>query len=158
MKIKPPNWLIFILSILFYIAVYLFMAISYQKGQNYGLEVPLSEFYTINKMYFRANIAPCYTEISTLGHRVITAYNPVPEQTDSTPCISASGMNICETSKNIAATNELPFGTLLVINGKVWEVQDRTNERYTNRIDLLMYNYQEAKNWGKQTLIVELIN
>ena len=144
----------FVLSVLMYI----FIGISYQKGQNYSLEVYSNRSCSITKAYWSASYLPYGVETSTLGYRVITAYNPVPKQTDSTPCISASGLNVCETKKRIVATNEFPFGTKLLIDGKIWEVQDRTNKRYSHRIDLLMYDYEEAKQWGKKTLKIELIN
>jgi len=155
---KPPNWLIIILATLFSLLIWFYIDTAYQKGQNYGLEGQLNQFYTINGLYLRANVLPYHLEISNIGDRVITAYNPVPEQTDSDPCISASGMNVCETNKNIVATNEFAFGTQLMIDGKIWEVQDRTHSRYKYRIDLLMYDYQDAINWGKKTLKIGLVN
>ena len=155
---KLYDWLIIILIILFCWIIWFWMAIGYQVGQGNALEVPLNQFYTINSMYLKAVLPPYHLETNELGYRIVTAYNPVPNQTDNTPCISASGMNICEIQRNIIATNEFAFGTLLMIDGKVWEVQDRTNKRYSHRIDLLMYDYQEAKNWGKRTLKIDLVN
>ena len=90
--------------------------------------------------------------------RTITAYNAVPEQTDQDYCISASGLNVCETEKRICATNEFPIGTQIMIDGIVWEVQDRTNARYGYRIDLLMENYEDAINWGIQTKEILVLN
>lgn len=82
----------------------------------------------------------------------LTAYNPTYQQCDSTPCISASGMNICETKKKICACpREYPFGTKIEINGEIWECQDRLSLKYNHRIDLLMETKQEAMNWGKKT-------
>jgi len=70
---------------------------------------------------------------------VITSYRAVWWETDNTPCISASGMNICETDKKICANNCYSFGTPIEIDGEIWEVQDRMNKRYgCNHIDLLM--------------------
>ena len=100
---------------------------------------------------------PIKIEKEMVGHRVITAYNAVEEQTDNTPCISASGMNVCKTYKRVCASNEFPFGTLLLINGRVWDVQDRTNSRYNYRIDLLMDDYDEAMEWGSRVLEVNII-
>lgn len=90
--------------------------------------------------------------------RVVTAYNPVKSQTDSTPCIAASGLNICETNKKIFASNEFEFGQKIVIDGVIWECQDRMNLRYNHRIDLLMYDYEQAKEWGKQIKEIILLN
>ena len=134
------------------------MHTGYQKGQENRLEGHLNQFYTINSMYLRASILPYHLETNEIGYRVVTAYNPVPEQTDDTPCISASGLNVCETSRNIIASNEFAFGTLLMIDGEIWEVQDRTHSKYDYRIDLLMYDYQEAIDFGKRTLKIGLVN
>ena len=96
-------------------------------------------------------------EKEKVGFRIITAYNAVPEQTDDTPCISASGLDVCNTDKKICASNEFPFGTLLLIENEVWEVQDRTNSRYSYRIDLLVSDYDDAMQWGNRTLEVKII-
>ena len=122
------------------------------------LEETLERLMLIEENSLIAVSVPVFIQVRTLGYRTLTAYNSVPEQTDSTPCISASGMNVCETSRNIVATNELPFGTELFIEGEIWEVQDRMNKKYKNgEIDLLMDSYEDAKNWGIQTKLVELI-
>jgi len=96
-------------------------------------------------------------KIENVGFRIVTAYNAVPEQTDEEPCISASGMNVCETHKKICASNEFPFGTLLLIGDQVWEVQDRTHSRYKYRIDLLVDDYEEAREWGKRVLEIKKV-
>lgn len=89
-----------------------------------------------------------------------TAYNAVPEQTDSTPCITASGHNICDEDviHRIAASNKYPFGTILDIEGYGrYEVQDRTNKRFSGRIDLLFASEEEAIKFGKKTLKYRII-
>lgn len=88
--------------------------------------------------------------------RTITAYTTSPDETDSTPCISASGLNVCTTKKNIVASNEFPFGTQIKILDKIYEVQDRTNPRYKNRIDILMDSKQEALTWGIKNLPIQI--
>ena len=151
------DWLIILLSFLIVGLFVSFWASMYRKGQEYGLEVSLNEFYTISGLYLKANVPPYHLEMNEIGYRTIFAYNATIEQTDSEPCISASGLNVCETKKNIIATNEFAFGTLLMIDGEIWEVQDRMNKRYQNgEIDLLMDDYQEAKDFGKRTLMIEL--
>ena len=90
--------------------------------------------------------------------REVTAYNPVAEQTDSTPCLTASGIESCDTFKKIAASNEFPFGTKLWIPAldTIYEVQDRTNSRFKYRIDLLFGEDEiaEAILFGIKTLEV----
>ncbi|GAG35267.1 unnamed protein product, partial [marine sediment metagenome] len=59
---------------------------------------------------------------------------------------------------NIVASNEFPFGTKLLIDGKVWEVQDRMNPRFAYRIDLFFNNKEGIDNWGKRTVEVIRLN
>lgn len=95
----------------------------------------------------------------------VTAYAAVPEQTDASPCIAASGMDICQLNMNlgtlgvdsICASNDFPFGTKLLINGQgTCMVLDRMNARYTaqNRIDLFAGSALEASLFGLKRLAV----
>jgi len=100
-----------------------------------------------------------------LGIKKITAYNVGDiNQTDDSPCISANGENIClalERGYKRCATNFLPFGTLIEIeNYGICMITDRTNKRYTDRIDIAMKKneYQRAINFGIQKLNVIIIN
>ena len=82
-------------------------------------------------------------------HRVvtatITAYTARIQETDSSPCIAASGYDICENAdkKNVVAANFVPFGTKLMIpkvfGDKVFIVEDRMNARFNdmNIVDVL---------------------
>ncbi len=93
----------------------------------------------------------------------VTAYNAVPEQTDSTPCITADGTDICQ-NKNIkvVAANWLPFGTKVRIpeyfGDTIFEVRDRMNPRYQDRLDVLLEGIPEAKQFGRRHLTVEILN
>jgi len=84
---------------------------------------------------------------------IVTGYNSVAWQTDSEPCISASGKDICamfERGINVCATNNVPFGTKIKIDGLgTCEVWDRMSRKYPNRIDWFFGNdVQTAKNFG----------
>ena len=96
--------------------------------------------------------------------REVTAYNVGdPNQTDSSPCISANGTNLCEAlerGEKHCATNAFPFGTILEIqNYGTCVVSDRMNLRYPNRIDIAMKlsEKQRALRFGKQNLLVTKI-
>lgn len=99
-------------------------------------------------------------------HVRVTAYNSVLEQTDDTPCITASGLNVCERSalgvENVVATNikNLPFGTRIRIpelfGDKLFIVADRMNPRFAKSVDIWMNDYEQAVNFGKQWAIVEI--
>ena len=83
-------------------------------------------------------------------YAVITAYNPVPAQTDSTPDITASGQKVREGI--VACPRWLKFGTIVEIDGKLYECQDRMNPRYwyKNHFDILMFDYQQAREFGRK--------
>lgn len=68
-----------------------------------------------------------------------TSYSSDPWQTDATPCIDASGIDICERAKRLGesdtiAANFLPKGTKVrfpdLYGKKVFTVTDRMNSRY----------------------------
>jgi 3D (Asp-Asp-Asp) domain-containing protein len=116
-----------------------------------------SQYLLMQENSLRGNCSPVVLTGTPIV-RVITAYNPVEAQTDDTPCIAASGLNICETRKNIVASNEFPFGTRLLIEGEIYYVEDRTNSRYQYRVDILMDSYEEARKWGIQTKEIILLD
>jgi 3D (Asp-Asp-Asp) domain-containing protein len=87
----------------------------------------------------------------------LTAYNAVPEQTDSDPFVTASGAYsnpevVAARSRDLA--DELPFGTIIEVDGTAASketcgygivapiigyrvIADTMNARYTDRIDIL---------------------
>ena len=113
-------------------------------------------------------------EVKSGTIREVTMYSSTPEQTDASPCIGATGQNVCELWKsgiNICASNAFPLHTIITVD-KLGEclVIDRMNKRYTNRIDWYAGydddcldgvdngddcpNYRRAWNFGKQNLSV----
>ncbi len=96
----------------------------------------------------------------------VTAYNSHPSQTDSTPCLTASGLDVCQRSlegaEDIVATNlmYLPFGTKIrmpeLFGDKVFIVHDRMNARYSRTVDVWMAEYAMAKQFGKQWTEIEI--
>lgn len=60
----------------------------------------------------------------------VTAYNTVPDQTDSSPCITASGENICGKTHTVACSRFFEFGTEFAIDNEVYRCNDRFNYRY----------------------------
>lgn len=66
----------------------------------------------------------------------VTGYNTVPEQTDSTPCIAASGADICGRTDVVACPRALALGTEVEIDGKVYVCEDRLALKYDHRIDV----------------------
>ena len=77
-------------------------------------------------MFISAVNSPLFVKDEIMAS--ISAYNSVPEQTDSTPCLGAGG-HICGRD-DVVANNCLPIGTIVQIDGKIYEVYDRMNSRY----------------------------
>ena len=87
-----------------------------------------------------------------------TAYSSTPDQTDSTPFITASGTNV---RWGVVAANFLPIGTRLRLpdhyGDQVFVVEDRMNERYNVRLDIWMESREQAKHWGLKQVVVEVL-
>lgn len=98
---------------------------------------------------------------------VATAYSSTPDQTDSTPCIAASGYNVCTKTDNIIAVSRdlvrlLGYGTQVrfpeLYGQKIFRVEDTMNMRFTDRIDFHLDSREEAKNFGiKRGVKMEVI-
>ena len=88
----------------------------------------------------------------------MTAYSSTPDQTDSTPFITASNTRV---RWGTVAANFLPFQTKVRIpqmfGDKVFVVEDRMNKRYWHRVDVWMPTRQEAIHFGLRTLRVEIL-
>lgn len=91
--------------------------------------------------------------------RTVVAYNSTANQTDSTPCLSADGSNICQLyidGENVCAANFVKLGTLLEVEGLgTCVVHDRMNTRFPNSVDWFMGDdVAAAIKFGKRTLNV----
>ena len=99
-----------------------------------------------------------------------TAYSPTPWQTDDSPCITATGHNLCEdTEKNIIAVSRdlLKTGTLRyhqqitlpdMFGDRIFYVEDTMNARFTNRIDVFHYSTKDAREFGfKRNVELQMI-
>lgn len=88
-----------------------------------------------------------------------TAYNTLPGQTDDTPCISASGDNICGRTDVVACPTYLPLGTMVEIHGATYVCLDRTNQRFAHRFDISFdKDLAGALQYGVQTVEVKIID
>lgn len=56
-----------------------------------------------------------------------------------------------------AASDDLPLGTKVLVNGKVYTIADRFGGGYCNRLDLFMDTYEEAIEFGRQWLNVKIL-
>lgn len=91
-----------------------------------------------------------------------TAYNSLPSQTDGDPFTTASGT---KTHPGTVAAC-FPFGTKLEIidpktgqslNGITYTVEDRTAKNNCNHIDIWMETLPEAKQWGRRTVEIRVV-
>lgn len=86
---------------------------------------------------------------------IVSAYNPLPEQTDDTPFINAMGKKVQDGD---IANNCLPFETEVEMEGKIYTVRDRMNSRYNDcrYFDIFMWSEEEAINWGRRTMEIKI--
>jgi 3D (Asp-Asp-Asp) domain-containing protein len=79
----------------------------------------------------------------------VTAYTSDPDETSDHPLITASGGMVGD---GIVAANFLPFGTQIEIpslfGSKVFTVEDRTNQKFSGRVDIWMPTVTQAVNFG----------
>ena len=61
------------------------------------------------------------------------------------------------THEGAVAADDLPFGTHVIINGREYVVKDRFGGGYSNAIDIWMPSYDEAIEFGRQYLTVEVL-
>lgn len=82
-------------------------------------------------------------------HLRITAYTSLPDETDSTPFITANGTLVRD---GIIATNLLPFGTQVEIpslfGDKVFTVEDRMAPEFRKSVDIWMPSFGKAIRFG----------
>lgn len=78
-------------------------------------------------------------QYKTVGVRTVTMYTSRPEETDASPCIGASGDDLCvlwSRGQAICASNEFPLRSVIRVEG-LGEclVLDRMNKRYPTNVD-----------------------
>jgi 3D (Asp-Asp-Asp) domain-containing protein len=88
-----------------------------------------------------------------------TGYSSTPDQTDSTPFITATGNLVRD---GIIAANFLPFGTKIRIpelfKTKIFVIDDRMNPRNSEHIDVWFPTREEAIMFGKRLTYIEIVN
>ncbi len=101
----------------------------------------------------------------SIGDMTVTIYHAVPAQTDDTPMITASGLDlegqniaelrVCALSRDLLARWGGPFeyGDQIFIDlpdpelGGWWTVEDTMAKRWTNHIDLLVPTSRKGGKW-----------
>ena len=87
-----------------------------------------------------------------------SAYTLREEETDSDPLIGASGINLAEVDYNTFASNALPLGAVIELDGELWINQDRMAKRYNgNYLDLCFkFDLEGAREFGRKNLIIKI--
>ncbi|MEK7648977.1 MAG: hypothetical protein AAB400_03620 [Patescibacteria group bacterium] len=94
---------------------------------------------------------------------VATAYSSSVEETDSDPCTTANGFNVCKNNiENVIAANFLPFGTRVrmpeLFGERTFTVHDRMNSRYgRGRIDIWLKTKKSARQFGVKRIKMEIV-
>lgn len=119
-------------------------------------EAETSRWQRLLKFLQLRSIGVLYPEPGTVFTVTAVAYSSNVSQTDATPCITAAGTRV---RRGIIATNFLPLGTKIKINGKDYVVEDRMNTRYNGQyiIDVWHPSTAEALVFGRQKLTIEIV-
>ncbi len=100
-----------------------------------------------------------YVAVVKTVKMIVTAYTSVPDQTDDSPFITASGKHV---EDGIIANNMLPFGTKVRIpklyGSKIFVVEDRMHPRKGNyQADIWMAGQTQAENFGVKLVNIEVL-
>lgn len=85
---------------------------------------------------------------------VVTSYSSEPEQTDSTPEITASNKQVRDGFA--ACPYRYPFGTGIVIEGKRYVCEDRMSRKFPDRFDIWSPSKEAAIEWGKRITTITI--
>jgi len=97
-------------------------------------------------------ILPTPVAIELKFRAVVTAYSSTRRQTSSHPRITASGKRVFDGV--VACPRRFPFGTKVLIAGKIYECLDRLNLKYDTRFDIWKPNMRAARIFGKRELSI----
>lgn len=137
-------------------------SITIQGGGNTAQAIEVDEADILDEIDYE-NI-PFMTKKEKIEVRETTMYNAGdPYQCDDTPCISASGDNICTLIArgiNVCAANWLSIGTKIEVEG-LGEciVLDRMAKRFSHRVDWAMQAHEkpEAVDFGLKRLEIKIL-
>ncbi|NTW22481.1 hypothetical protein HGA34_02970 [Candidatus Falkowbacteria bacterium] len=107
-------------------------------------------------------VAKTVLKVKDHGYHSMTAYNSEVGQTDSDPCTTANGFNLCKhNQEDTVAANFLKFGTKVRIpelfGDRVFVVRDRMNSRYQERVDVWFKDRQDALKFGVRKAKIEIV-
>lgn len=85
----------------------------------------------------------------------VSAYTASDDECGNTRNITASGQQGIPFLT--CASDDLPFGTKVIVHGREYVVMDRFGGGYTNRLDLMMETKSQCFEFGRQYITVEII-
>ena len=97
------------------------------------------------------------TEVKKTIWVTATAYSSTPWQTDSTPCITSTGYDVCNKTANIIAVSRdlvrsLGYHRQVMLpslyGSEIFLIEDTMNARFVNRIDVHHGSTQDAREFG----------
>ena len=95
-----------------------------------------------------------------------TAYSSTKWQTDDTPCITSTGYDVCNKTKNIIAVSRDLVRSLgyhrqvrlpSLYGSEIFYIEDTMNARFTNRIDVHHDSIEDAREFGIKKIELEVI-
>lgn len=94
--------------------------------------------------------------------RTLTAYNSEVNQTDDSPCTTATGFNVCDHGQeDTIAANFLKFGTRVRIpelfGDRIFVVRDRMHPKNNQKVDVWMKNHSDAMKFGVKVAKIEVL-
>lgn len=117
-----------------------------------------SSFLSASSSVAKATVEIKNTKIKNVLIVRATAYSSTPDQTDSTPFVTAMGTQVRD---GIIAANFLPFGTKIripeIYGNKIFVVEDRMNRRYWHVIDIWFPDRAGAMEFGNRTIEIEIL-
>ena len=131
--------------IIFYIIIFaIFFAIGYGIGK---IEIPVK---AENTEAFVIGEGPPEQSLKSIGVYTITAYCPCRKCCGKwANGITASGTTATP-NHTIAAPKSFAFGTVLIINGQEYVVEDRGGAIKGRKLDIYFDTHREALQWGRR--------
>jgi len=101
-----------------------------------------------------------YAQVSARLHPVeatVTCYTSEVSQTDASPFTTASGHRL-KAGDKVVANNQADFGSKVLVNGVVYQVEDRMNKKYDGSyFDIWFEDKNECLKFGRRKMTVYLI-
>jgi 3D (Asp-Asp-Asp) domain-containing protein len=88
-------------------------------------------------------------------HAEVTAYSSSPDETWGDPFVTASGRPVGDGV--IACPRRFAFGTKFRIDSRTYVCWDRLHPKYDDRFDIWKPSKQEALEFGRRRLVVEVL-